>query len=965
VLDAIIDATRGLLRSRGPRTFLLPALVLVLGLAISLMAWQHSRETLTRQLAAELKLTVDEVTDRIEAHFETNVQILLGVAAHFGASTQVARAQFARYVQALHLPQRHPGIQAVGYVRLIAAEEQAAHVAELRREGFAEYAITPPGARAFYTPVVYIEPLSGSNLRALGYDNATEPVRWAAATRARDTGEPALSGKVILRQEDAADAQPGFVLLVPVYREGSTPSTVAERRAALTGWVGSVLRMGDLMQAALTPELQLSHLSVDIGIEIFDGERPREEARLFRSGQAERTGAPAFHTLRQLPLQGHVWTLRFTSTPAFDARLRQGKPFWIALAGTSSSLLLALLVWVLVRGQQRSDEDLHTARQTLAARHAMEAEIRTLNASLEAKVGARTAALRASEERFRAFFDLGLVGMAISTPSEGLVACNAYLCRLLGYASEEIEALSWRDITHPDDLDAETALYARVIAGEIDGYRLDKRFMRKDGSAVPCALAVSCKRQADGEVAYFVGFIIDITERQRAQARLRESEEHLDYLAYHDALTGLPNRRLGRERLSQYLLGAKAHRRALAVLFMDLDKLKYFNDTYGHLVGDTLLIQAAERLAEQLRSADGPCRLGGDEFMLVLTELAPEQAAIEAQAMSQRILDILAQPFHIDNAALYVSFCIGIALYPDDGTDAETLMNHADAALAEAKRTGQQSYRFYEPQMNARLRSFIETRDALRLALERREFRLHYQPQIDLRSGQVVGVEALFRWQRPDQGLIMPGAFLGTAEETGLIVPIGYWVLREACRQAAAWHSAGWEGLVVAVNLSAVQLRQGDLEQQVLDAVALSGLDPRRLELELTESILLEHGDSVRQAVERWKACGIQLSIDDFGTGYSSLAYLKRFKVDTLKIDRSFVTDLHTNAEDRAIVQAVIQIARAFNLRTLAEGVEDARLAQALKSMGCDAAQGYLYAKPMPAAELERWLQARDRDTRG
>ena len=345
--------------------------------------------------------------------------------------------------------------------------------------------------------------------------------------------------------------------------------------------------------------------------------------------------------------------------------------------------------------------------------------------------------------------------------------------------------------------------------------------------------------------------------------------------------------------------------------------------------------------------------------MLVLPGLTPGEVVAAVAPVCERLLASLAAPCEIAGRQIHASFSIGVAVYPEDGAEGEALMRFADTALFEAKRTGRQTYRFFEARMNDELTRFLETRDALRLALERQEFVLHYQPQLDLRTGRVVGVEALLRWQRPDAGLVLPGAFIGVAEESGLIVSIGRWVLMEACRQAAAWRAAGWPDLVMAVNLSSVQFRQGQVMADVSQALADSGLDPQGLELELTESLLLQGEEAVLAALAQWKARGIHLAIDDFGTGYSSLAYLKRFPVDKIKIDRSFVVNLQDDPGDRAIVGAMIQIARSLNLKTIAEGVEEVALAGRLKKMGCDEVQGYLYARPLAAEDLERWWRER------
>jgi diguanylate cyclase (GGDEF)-like protein/PAS domain S-box-containing protein len=471
--------------------------------------------------------------------------------------------------------------------------------------------------------------------------------------------------------------------------------------------------------------------------------------------------------------------------------------------------------------------------------------------------------------------------------------------------------------------------------------------IRADGERFLAQVSVTVIRYHNKDLLHNVWH--DITEQKKTR-------QQIEHMAFHDSLTGLPNRVLGHDRLQHAVATASQHHSGLAVLCLDLNKFKYINDTHGHVVGDLLLKGVALRLTRHLRAEDTLCRLSADAFMMVLPEVQSQHLVSQVVSACERLLASLAEPFELEGLQLLTSISIGVAIYPQDGSDSETLIRHSDTALFEAKKAGHHTYRFFEPQMNAVLSRFVKTRAALQSALEHQEFELYYQPQVDLRRRRVVGVESLIRWRRPDAGLTLPDAFIDVAEESGLIVPIGRWVLHEACRQAAAWHAAGWTNLVMAVNLSAVQFRQRQVSLDVVAALEDSGLDPTCLDLELTESILLQNETAVLDTVAAWKARGIQLSIDDFGTGYSSLAYLKRFKVDKLKIDRSFIINLLINEEDRAIVQAIIQIARSLNLRTIAEGVEDALMADQLKIMGCDEIQGYLYSKPLPAAAFEQWL---------
>ena len=444
----------------------------------------------------------------------------------------------------------------------------------------------------------------------------------------------------------------------------------------------------------------------------------------------------------------------------------------------------------------------------------------------------------------------------------------------------------------------------------------------------------------------FNSMITALQDRERA---LRESQDSIEFLAYHDTLTQLPNRLLAQDRFRQAMAHADRARTKVALLFLDLDNFKTINDSLGHLVGDELLKEVAMRLIECVRDMDTISRLGGDEFLIVLPML-PDADAIAPVLV--KLLGRMVDVFEIDEQELSTSASIGIALYPDDGADFEALLKKSDMAMYRAKESGRNTYRFFDDQMNVEAVEHLRMRNGLRKALGRGEFVLHYQPQIDIASGAMIGAEALIRWHHPEMGMVPPGRFIPIAEDSGLIVPIGEWVLYEACQQAAAWGKSGIHGLVIAVNLSAVQFRRGEIEQSVIRALEESGLNPALLELELTESILINDTEHILATVQRLKRLGVKLSIDDFGTGYSSLSYLKRFQVDKLKIDQSFVRDLATDAEDAAIVRAVIQMAGSLGLTTIAEGVENELVLEFLREFGCDEAQGYHFARPMPAEEL-------------
>ena len=438
----------------------------------------------------------------------------------------------------------------------------------------------------------------------------------------------------------------------------------------------------------------------------------------------------------------------------------------------------------------------------------------------------------------------------------------------------------------------------------------------------------------------------DISHRKAA-------EQRIEYLAYHDALTGLPNRLLVQDRFVQAMAQAERKGNRVALVYMDLDNFKTINDTLGHAAGDELLKEVARRLRESVRDSDTISRQGGDEFLILLGDL-PDTDIVSTILL--KIMDRLQEPLRLDAMELSASASIGVAIGPQDGSDFETLRKKADLAMYRSKETGRNTSHFFDPTMDARASEHLLMRNGLRHALERQEFLLHYQPQIDLASGALVGVEALIRWQHPELGLVSPARFISVAEDSGLIVPIGDWVLREACLQAMRWQQAGLPPLTLSVNLSAIQFKRGNVEQSVARALATSGLSPERLELELTESILIQNMESVLSSVRQLKQRGVKFAIDDFGTGYSSLSYLKRLDIDRLKIDQSFVRDLASDPDDAAIVRAIIQMAHSLNLRTIAEGVETEAIRDQLQAFGCDMAQGYLYSRPVPVPEIERLL---------
>ena len=558
-------------------------------------------------------------------------------------------------------------------------------------------------------------------------------------------------------------------------------------------------------------------------------------------------------------------------------------------------------------------------------------------------------ALLESEELFRRTFDTAEIGMGLLGLDLGFLKINRAACRMLGHREQEFLDKTVFDVTHPDELDLARQHLERLLAGQVeeDVCHLETRLMTRDRQTIWTSLTLSLVRNDQGRAQYVVIEVDDITHRKSAEEEIRQ-------LAYHDALTGLPNRTLFRDRLFQALAQGQRDDHSVALLFLDLDRFKDINDSLGHSVGDLLLQAVAERLNHSARRSDTVSRQGGDEFVVLLTSV---RDAHEVTIVAQKILHLLSEPFIIEGQELFTSTSIGISLFPFDGDDADTLLKNADTAMYAAKERGRNTFQFFSEEMNSRAMDRRELEADLRRALQQNEFFLAYQPQVDLRAGKLVGVEALLRWNHPTKGLIPPDRFIPVAEEGGLINAIGAWVLNKACAQNRLWQDMGFTPFPVSINISGHQFKRRDLVETVEQALEVSGLEPHLLELELTESVLMENAEITIENLTDLKIRGVKLSIDDFGTGYSSLSYLKHFPIDRIKIDRSFVHDITNNADDAAIVETIIAMAHNLDLGVIAEGVETRDQLEFLRARHCFEMQGFYFSPPLPEEELTDCFQ--------
>lgn len=876
----------------------LPIIFLALGLLLTTAAFHQTQRLVGQEQQTVLNAQAYRMRNILTMHILQHADALRAYQAEFAARPLISDDAFKRMAGALKLQERLPGLYAIGYVRRNDGKD------DTNKSFLCHYLFLHGPSALQLSPGIPID----------------DPVREEALIRARNTGKMAATAPV----HSAVDPSHPDTLMIflPLYYGGVIPDTLAARQRNFSGAVFASIQP-DLLLASMLDQSGETSATARLRFDDYtDGTLLDIPMATFaESIEPEPVSLQQAQVQLPLFLAGTRWILDITMEPT-ASRSQRWLPWSILAIGILLSLLGALII---VRLQKARERSMHSATQDRSLRRQAEAALHLRQRAIEASANAI----------------LITSATKLGYPVEYV---NPAFERMTGYSADEIIGQSLR-IMHGSDTEQEgLEELQRILAEQREGQATLRNY-HKNGQLYWTRVHIAPVRDETGVVTHFVAAKYDITQARRYR-------ESLEFQAWHDALTQLPNRHALRARLTEAIQNYKPGDPPFWVAFLDLDNFKLMNDSLGHTLGDLALQQIAKRLQETLHDGDMVARRGGDEFVFILFDNAPPRNAV---ATLSRIMSAITRPLSLNDQRFYPSGSVGIAIHPKDGNDPEILIKHADMAMYQAKQQGRNNYQFFSSALHEQAMERVQLEADLRAALDNNEFELHYQPQLNLHDGEMRSMEALVRWRHPTRGLIPPGSFIPLAEETGLIVRLGEWVLRTACQQIAAWREAGLPPLRVAVNLSARQFNHRDLPIMIRCVLQDNMLDPQQLELEVTESLLVDDVKAASAILERLKRLGVMLSLDDFGTGYSSLAQLKRFPIDILKIDRSFVSDISDSGD--TIVRTIIKLAHNLGLTAVAEGVETAEQKAFLKEHGCDVIQGYYISRPLPAEEFETWMR--------
>ncbi len=896
-----------------------PAMALAAGLVLSVAGALWLDFSIESEARAELRRHTNRVAEEVSRRFREPIQGMRGAKGLFAASDRPTRAGFRTYVESRDLAHEFPGVLGFGFVQRIARGGVAGFVAAERADGAPHFAVREmqDATHADLFVGKYIEP-AARNSEAAGLDLGSEAARRGAAEQAVRSGEPTLTAALPIDKD--GKSHPGFLLFLPAFRHGSEPATPEQRQADLVGILYSRVVAGDLLAGIYEVEARLLTFDLVDSVEgavssapVFDSSAQMAKGS---GGVAPPPHGSRYELARPVSLPGRELTLRARSTPKFEDSYSIPLPWLVWGTGALASVMWAALL-------------------------------------------AQRAASRRRAQTLANIIDATQVGTWEGNVRKGELHVDETWARQLGYFASEMNSISLErlnSLTHPDDLAAARSLLKRHLTGELPYYEAELRLRHKDGHWVWILdRGRVSESSASGQPIYMHGTRMDITVRRHA-----ELEVH--HRAFHDKLTGLPNRERFHETLR--LAIADAHTglgRSFAVMFLDFDRFKLINDCHGHGVGDEFLERASARLAGCLRSGDMLARMGGDEFAILAVGLNRDR---DAEDLAQRLLQALREPLQLSTMAITASVSIGITFSSIRYTHAADMLRDADIAMYRAKSEGKARYAVFNVQLHAELADRVRLEAELRLALQEQALSLVYQPLVDLHSGRLKGFEALSRWTHAVHGPLSPAVFIPIAEESGFITQLTDGVLLQACAQLRAWQQlfAGLDELQVHVNVSARDVADPVFALRIRQALQSCGLAPRHLVLELTENILMVQLSAVIGTLHALRTLGVGLSVDDFGTGYSSLSHLSVLPIDSLKIDMSFVKHLRAGSKEEAVVRAIVLLGTSLGKEVIAEGIETLEQMELLRDLGCDAGQGYYMARPLPAEGIVQLLQ--DQQTR-
>ena len=773
------------------RPYFSAGVALCVGLVVTALVTREVKKSIEDDAISQFSFASDQATLKIRERLNTYDLILKGGAGLFAGSDEVTRSSWRAYTERLQVEDSIAGVLSIGYSAVIQPDHLNAYITQVRADGFPEFTVWPPGGRDLFSAIIYLEPFTGRNLRAFGFDMLSEPVRRAAMEQARDGGEASLSGKVLLVQEASKDVQSGTLMYVPVYRHGAILNTVEQRREALIGWSYSPYRMNDLMLGMLSGWKDSQGKFVHLYI--YDGVKKASEALLFDSDpkQSLRQRSILFQQ-RQIDFGGRTWLLEFDVIKGV-ANINYGSVWGAFISGIALSSLLFWLILSLTRTQARA----------LEIANALTEEMRNQEDVTEYQNAQSKLRIAAS------VFETSREGIMITEVDGSIIDVNDSFSRITGYSKEEIIGQNPRILKSGlQNVDYYAAMWRDLKAkGHWYGEIWNRR---KNGEVYAEMQTITTVSDPKGGSDRHVSLFSDIT-------LIKEHEKQLEHIAHFDALTGLPNRVLLADRLHQAMSQAKRREQKLAVAFLDLDGFKAINDTYGHEAGDQLLIVVATRMKEILREGDTLSRIGGDEFVAVLVDFDNFE---ESLPLLNRLLTAAAEPVQYGYARFQVSASLGVTFFPQqEKIDADQLQRQADQAMYQAKQAGKNRYHVFDAERDRSIRGHHDSMERIRLALNENEFTLYYQPKVNMRTGKVIGTEALIRWQHPQNGLLAPAAFLPVIEGNELAVSIGEWVIETALTQMETWHAEGLD-IPVSVNVGARQLQQSDFVERLCSILA-------------------------------------------------------------------------------------------------------------------------------------------------